>query len=358
MNHNEKIEDIQALGQVLVMMQKEIDRVRSQAEQAQEYAPEAAKSTFEKLAVAEENWAESNTRLSQAREALDSFLEYAKIARDRYDDAGRDPTHAKEDKANRAREQADRAYIKLENAINRTRDKIQRTDNYINKAQSRVKIAEIKAQANEDREAAKKVRINFTLPENMKDDWQDLASDLSTSVSAMIREAMSLYTGELKNAGGDLERGLTKFGAKMEQVGRKVEDYVEGSMDKRYDPETGELKSIKFKGKEIFVKPEIPPIPSVNIPVPPVVPPSPFGKSDQAEKDRMKKRVTGLIRIQKAIPIPKLAQSLNISDEEAENIIYEIVAEGIEGAMKGDTFKFTSDIDDVIKSVHTIIDRM
>lgn len=375
MNHAEKIEDINALTQVLEMMKTEINRVRGQADQAKDYAPEAAETAYEKLDTAEAYWDESKERLTQAQAALESFLEYAKIARDTYDEATHNPNPKSESKAARNRERADRAYIKLENAISRTRSKIQKVDSYINKAQSRVKIALIKAQANEVKEDAKKVRINFTLPEYMKEDWQDMAEDLSTSVSAMIREAMSLYTSELKNAEGSLERGLTKFGAKMEQLGNKVEDFVENNIERRYDPETGELKGMKIKGQEVPLHPAgrfagkayrssrgpAAPVPPTHINTPPeapVPPANPISSNDSKNKERLKKRVTGLIKIQKSLPIPKLAQSLEMSDEEAENMIYELVAEGIEGTMKGDTFKFSSDIEEVIQAVHTIIDRL
>ncbi len=372
MNHSEKIEDINALTQVLDMMRTEINRVRSEADKAREYAPDAADVAYEKLSNAESYWEEANERLGNARETLDDFLELAKLARDAYDIATKDPSSVHERKASRAREQADRAYVKLENSINRTRSKIQKVDNYINKASSRMKIALIKAQANEAKENAKKVRINFTLPEYMKDDWQDMATDLSTSVSQMIREAMTLYTSELKKAGGSLERGLTKFGAKMEQMGQKVEDFMDENLEKRYDPETGELKSVIIQGKEVFSHDDIkekmgfnrPSWPSSatkpkQAPFEPAAPaPPPAPSENQFAKERMKKRVTGLIRIQKALPIPKLAQSLEISEEDAENIIYELVAEGIDGTLKGDTFKFNGDIDAAIEVIHHIIDKL
>lgn len=359
-NYSEKIEDINALEQVLQMMQNEIQRVKSHALQAKEYAPEATEAAIEKLENAENYWSESNEQLQETKEILEEFLTQARIARETYDEHNHSPSSHTEREAARARRQADKSYVSLENAINKTRSKIAKTDSYINKAQSRVKIALLKAQAEEEREDNKKVRINFTLPEFMKNDWQGLAEDLSTSVSQMIREAMTLYTSELKKAEGNLERGLTKFGAKMEQVGQKVEDYVGKNVEKRYDPETGRLKSIRVKGKEVFPNnPNFMKVPEApNTPPAPNPPASPSPTTSMVNKDRIKKRVTGLIRIQKSLPIEKLAQSLEITEEQAENIIYELAADGVDGTLKDGVFKYKASDDEIIEILHKIVDRM
>jgi hypothetical protein len=353
MSHTEKIEDLKALEQVLQMMRVEMQQVRGEAKQAKEYAPDAVDNANEKLDSAQAYWDESYERLEEANERLEDFLVKSKIARDTYDLASEDPSASHEREAARARERADRAFVKLDNSINKTRSKIAKTDSYINKAQSRVKIALIKAAAEEEKIEHKKVRINFTLPEYMKDDWKGMADNLSTSVSQMIREAMSLYTSELKGAEGDFERGMTKFGAKMEQVGKRVEDYVEKNVSKRYNPETGKLRSVRFGGHEVMAD---------KIPFNRRQPESPFQSSAASQssekKDRIKKRITGLIKIQKSLPIDKLAQSLEISAEQAENIIYELAAEGIEGNLKNGTFKYTGEDEDIIKALHEIIDRM
>ena len=59
---------------------------------------------------------------------------------------------------------------------------------------------------------------------------------------------ISFNTSELKHVCGNLKGGLTKFGGKMEQVRKKVEDYVQKNVEKRFDPETGEIKTIKIGG--------------------------------------------------------------------------------------------------------------
>ena len=80
--------------------------------------------------------------------------------------------------------------------------------------------------------------------------------------------------------------------------------------------------------------------------------------SSSSDTDRIKKRVRGLIKLQKSLPIDKLAQALNRAKEDAENLIYELVDEGIEGTIEEDVFKFTSAPDDVISKINDLIDKL
>lgn len=363
-NHAERIEDLNALEEVLEMMEQEIRNVRKQAEETQDYAPDAAKASIESLYVAQQNLDESRRRLNEARDQLNQFLELAQKARSTYDYAKQHSSTKANKEATITREAAEQAYFKLERKINTTRSKVQKTDAKIQKAQSKVKIAKIKAESLKKKEKNEKVRINMTLPEYMRDEWKDLSEDLSTSVSQMIREAMTLYTSELKQAGGNFERGLTKFGAKMEKVGKQVEDYVQNNIEKKYDPVTGELVSLKVKGREVLDKETLKNlkvnIPDFSVPTPvptPIVPPI-HPMEPSIDKEHMKKRVTGLIRIQKALPIDKLAQALDITEDDAENIIYELAAEGVDGNLKNGVFKFSSDPEEIIKIIHRVIDEL
>jgi len=76
------------------------------------------------------------------------------------------------------------------------------------------------------------------------------------------------------------------------------------------------------------------------------------------DTDRIKKRVRGLIKLQKSLPIDKLAQALNRTKEDAENLIYELVDEGIEGTIEEGVFKFTNAPDDVISKINALIDKL
>ena len=79
----------------------------------------------------------------------------------------------------------------------------------------------------------------------------------------------------------------------------------------------------------------------------------------EEDSERMRKRIRGLIKLHKNIPIDKLAQALDKSEDYAENLIYELAAEGVEGELDEGVFKFKGDIDEVLSilfsSIHNII---
>jgi hypothetical protein len=64
-----------------------------------------------------------------------------------------------------------------------------------------------------------------------------------------------------------------------------------------------------------------------------------------------------LIKLQGMVPIDKLSQALEISEEDAENMIYELAAEGVEGKLEGGVFKYTSNEDQVISKLFKLIDQ-
>jgi hypothetical protein len=53
-----------------------------------------------------------------------------------------------------------------------------------------------------------------------------------------------------------------------------------------------------------------------------------------------------------------LAQILEIEEEDAENLIYELAAEGIEGSLEENIFKFEGDNDELIELLHKKIEAM
>jgi hypothetical protein len=80
-------------------------------------------------------------------------------------------------------------------------------------------------------------------------------------------------------------------------------------------------------------------------------------ESSESKKERIKKRIQGLIKLQGMVPIDKLSQALEISEEDAENMIYELAAEGVEGKLEGGVFKYTSNEDQVISKLFKLIDQ-
>jgi len=78
----------------------------------------------------------------------------------------------------------------------------------------------------------------------------------------------------------------------------------------------------------------------------------------ETDKERIKKRVSGLIKLHKSLPIEKLAQALGKSNEDAENLVYELVADGIEGTLEGGVFEFTTTSEEVISKINELIDKI
>ena len=215
-----------------------------------------------------------------------------------------------EDLGEDAKEQIERARENLEQIRSK---KEKQKEKYINKVKKKLEKAQKKA--------AK--RINISVDEDTSDEWRDWSEELGSSVSELIRKSMRFVKdnigdlSKLDEMGESIERALKESG--IEDLGDKIER--------------------EFKGKKI--KPKI----KINL-----------ATSD--DKDRIKKRVRGLIKLQKSLPIDKLAQALNRSNEDAENLIYELVDEGIEGTLEEGVFKFTSAPDEVISKINEIIDKM
>jgi predicted HicB family RNase H-like nuclease len=173
-------------------------------------------------------------------------------------------------------------------------------------------------------------RINISVDPEMSDEWRDWADNLETSVSELVRKSMKF----VKNNIGDIGK-LEEWGQKMDKIGENIEKAVKksgledlgGKIERSI---AGGITSQKQKASD----------------------------SKEINKERIKKRIIGLIKLQKALPIEKLAQALNNSKEEAENLIYELVAEGVDGSMEEGVFKFSSNTEEVINKLNVLIDKI
>ena len=180
-------------------------------------------------------------------------------------------------------------------------------------------------------EKAKK-RINISVDPEMSEEWRGWAEGLGASVSELVRKSMKF----VKNNIGDLKK-LEQWGRNMEKMGEGIEKAVKDSgieeLGERLEKEFGKKKG---KGKA-----------KVSIAV-----------VQDTDKERIKKRVSGLIKLHKSLPIEKFAQALGKSNEDAENLVYEMVAEGIEGTLEEGVFKFTSTSEEVISKLNELIDKI
>ncbi|MHA1459412.1 MAG: hypothetical protein ACTSQR_07110 [Promethearchaeota archaeon] len=177
--------------------------------------------------------------------------------------------------------------------------------------------------------AQKKVakRINISVDSDTSDEWRDWSEELGSSVSELIRKSMKF----VKNNIGDFSK-LEEFGESIERAVK--ESGIEDLAEKMEREAGGKKKKSRIK---------------IDLSGP---------KSISNDTDRIKKRVRGLIKLQKSLPIDKLAQALNKANKDAENLIYELVDEGIEGTIEEGVFKFTSTPDEVISKINELIDKM
>lgn len=212
--------------------------------------------------------------------------------------------------------------------IERSREKLEQLKEKVHKYENKLR-EKVRKKLDKVRKKAVK-RINISVDSEVSDEWKDWAEGLGASVSELVRKSMKF----VKNNIGDITK-LEQFGRKMEKMGEKIEKSVKESGIEEF----GEKIEAQFGKRKI--KPKV----KVHI-------------EQTTDKERIKKRIQGLIKLQKSIPIEKLSQALNISKNEAENIVYELAAEGIEGELEEGVFKFTSTSDEIIKKLFEMIDNM
>ena len=183
---------------------------------------------------------------------------------------------------------------------------------------TRLKAEKARQKAEKYAQKAQK-RINISVPPDVSDEWKDWAENLGASVSELVRKSMKF----VKNNIGDPEK-LERWGRKMEKYGDRIEQAVQDS-------------GIKEFGEKVESK---------------------VRQAVSPDKDQMKKRIRGMVKLQKSIPIDKFAQVIHKSEKFAENLIYELVAEGIEGDLEDGIFKYKGDPEEMLVVLFKIIDKM
>ncbi|WP_457559364.1 ribbon-helix-helix protein, CopG family [Candidatus Harpocratesius sp.] len=343
----------------LAQLEELLYSIREDSKEIKKVSPDVAEDVLDKLEDAIDLHEETVEFQDEVREYLAKFLDKAAIAANLYDKATATQDAVIQKEALRARSIAENARKKLDNKLDKMGSMMGKLKIAVEKTTTRLNIAQIKARTQQERERNKKVRINFTLPENMKDDWKQLADELGISVSEMIRDAMEEFKQGMKSLEG-LDKDLGKMGKKLGKFGKKMSKFVEEQIQNSYP-----YSSTTRRSESNFAVND-PKSSNYNANM------SSPGQSRRSstektysdgrlsiqEKERLKKRITGLIRIQNGIPIDKLAQALKQTPEDAENLIYELVAEGIDGKLESDVFKYKSKPEEVIETFHRLIDRM
>ena len=229
------------------------------------------------------------------------------------------------------------AYVdKMRNVIlSGIRAKIERHMAKISRKASKFSEKAKKKMDKAERKAAK--RINISVEPDMSEDWKDWAEGLGTSVSELVRKSMEFVKDNI----GDLKK-LDRMGDYFEELGGEIEKSLKES-------------GIEDIGKNLKAKIKYPPSP----PSPPSAP-SPHIRVviSEIDKEAIKKRIQGIIKLHKSIPVDKLALAMSKNVEDAEKLIYELAGEGLDGTLENGIFKYTGDIDDVISRFDKKIDEM
>lgn len=213
------------------------------------------------------------------------------------------------------------------------RDLIEHAEEKLEKLKQKIKKHEAKFAEKVLKKVEKaKKRINISVDPEMSEEWRDWAEGLGASVSELVRKSMKF----VKNNIGDLKK-LEQWGRNMEKMGVGIEKAVKDSGIE----ELGERLEKEFGGKKGKGKAKV----SIAV-------------VQDTDKERIKKRVNGLIKLYNSIPIEKFAQALGKSNEDAENLVYEMVAEDIEGTLEEGVFKFTSTSEEVISKLNELIDKI
>jgi DNA repair exonuclease SbcCD ATPase subunit len=234
----------------------------------------------------------------------------------------------------RERERMEAEREKMEDEMEQLNEKI---ESKIEKARKKEEKARMKAEKAREKAA----RINISVPSEMSEEWREWSDTLGSSVSELVRKSMKFVKQNI----GDLEK-LEEFGKKMESWGDNIEKAVEGfKIDDLGDDIKQSIRDIDLGDTEIKIK-NVKEGARIKV-----------NHNISSNPERIKKRVEGLIKLHKSIPIKKLAQTLNKSEEFAENLIYEVVALGVEGVLEEDIFKFDGDVDDVITVLFDLIDK-
>ncbi|MFX1498902.1 MAG: hypothetical protein ACFFBH_15360 [Promethearchaeota archaeon] len=223
------------------------------------------------------------------------------------------------------------------------RDRIEHAKEKLKKLREKLDIHEDKfnqkVKKKVEKAAKKAARINISVDPDVSDEWRDWAEGLGASVSELVRKSMKF----VKNNIGDIGK-LEKLGPILEEAFEgsginELGDRIEEAVKKSGIEGIGKEMDKKFKSKQHGTR--------IKIDI-----------SEQSDKERAKKRIQGLIKLKNSIPIEKLAQVLNIPQEEAENMIYELAAEGIEGTLQEGVFQFEGDSERVITVLFKLIDKL
>ncbi|MBY9004485.1 MAG: hypothetical protein KGD73_10970 [Candidatus Lokiarchaeota archaeon] len=278
----------------------------------------------------------------QEEELRERIREIAEEIREKVEERVEDLKDKAEERKEREQERLEREMERMEAEREKIEAEMERLSEKVEAKVEKARMKAEKARRKAEIMREKATRINISVPPEMSEEWREWSDTLGSSVSELVRKSMRF----VKNNIGDLEK-LDEFGRKMERWGDNLEKAVEESGIEELGDKIEQglrdvgLDDIKVRTKNGKKGSRI----KVNLNV-------------SSDSERIKKRIKGMIKLHKSIPINKLAQALNKSEEFAENLIYELAAAGVEGELEENIFKFIGDVDEVLGTLFKLIDKL
>jgi chromosome segregation ATPase len=306
---------------------EEDEELREMRDEYQEEIHEAREDLEENKREIEKEIQEKERKLEQIRDKINEKTEklnseYSEELEEEIDDLREDleKTYEEyrelEDHLKEATEEGELEIYEKE------REMHQKINEKVQKLREKVREKAVKARekAEKARQKAEKYtrkaqsRINISVPEDLSDEWRNWGEQLGSSVSELVRRSMKFVKDNI----GDPDK-LDQWGRRMERWGDKLEKAVQVSGN-----------TVERKVKQVI----------------------------SPDKELIKKRIRGMVILERSIPIDKLAQVLQRSDKFAENLIYELVAEGVQGELEARVFKYEGDPEEMLTVLFKLIDKM
>lgn len=213
---------------------------------------------------------------------------------------------------------------------------------------------ENKARFNENKGDNNSTNLNGSIPKDNVEDFEKITKDLTDSVSQLVGNITKSIKPSLKGLLklGSIGKKFEKFGEEIEKaieesglddLGRNLEVTLQAQGDQKHRTEEEGEEKIHIHRHDL-----------TDIPVR-------EGKEDiqsKVDKERIKKRIRGLVKLKHSVDPEKLAQILDVGYSEAEKLVYELAAQDIEGTLEGNVFKIEQDPEQVISFLNEKIETL
>jgi hypothetical protein len=213
---------------------------------------------------------------------------------------------------------------------------------------------ENKARFNKNNDERDSTNFKDSIPKDDVEDFEKITRDLTDSVSQLVGSITKSIKPSLKGLLklGSIGKKFEKFGEEIEKaiqesgledLGRNLEVTLQAQGDQKPRTEEEGEEKIHIHKHDL-----------TDIPVR-------EGNEDtqtKVSKEKIKKRIRGLVKLKNSVDPEKLAQILGIEYGKAEKLVYELAAQDIEGTLEGNVFKIEKDPEQVISFLNEKIETL